>query len=223
MNDVLGRKDALREAFRSGSGQRFEEGAECPPPEALWDGAHGLVTGEEIKDLLEHVARCPLCAADWARAREKMEPQSSAPPQTVVQLPPRRRLGRAWVAAAAVLVAALVAIPLIVITLDGPKEILRGAEELEITSELADDVRLPRDAAWLRWSALESGTRYSVTVDTVELEPVARSGYIDEAAWQIPEAALRELATPTEVVWRVEARLPDGRSARSPAFLATIE
>ena len=186
------------------AGNLESSGFGCAPPERIWAAAMGELPRSEASALLDHSAACGSCAAAWRLAGEL---SLEARP-----LPLQRRRPR-WAAAAAIAASIL----LLVFFRAKPVEpTYRGGNTTQIQSLLTSDAQ-PRTALVLRWSG-PAGARYSVTLATKDLRQLFRAGGLARAEAPVPEAAFKDLPPRTELIWRVEALLPDGSRVESEAF-----
>jgi hypothetical protein len=99
----------------------------------------------------------------------------------------------------------------------------RTGEEIAIQSLLPEEAPLPRSACLLRWSAGPEGSRYNVEVATADLEVIARARGLEREEFAVPANRLADLPPGAELLWRVEATLPDGRTITTPTFIARLE
>jgi hypothetical protein len=214
--------DRLRRAFAADERSRTP-GRPCPEPERIWNAIHGHGETEERREVVDHIAECAACAADWRVAMAPAE--SMAAPEA---LPVRARAGARsrwpWLvaAAAALLVVTLVAVDRMSGRGDAPP-VYRAGEVASIRSLVDPDETLPRDRALLRWSSAGEEARYSIEIDTLGLEPVSEARGLAQPEYQVPPEDLAGLPPRATLHWRVEARLPDGSRVASPAFLTRIE
>ena len=98
-----------------------------------------------------------------------------------------------------------------------------GPESDSAFTRIGGGQPLQRSRFVLRWSSLGADARYSLVVATRDLAPLHAASGLARTEHQVPEAALAPLAAGTEVVWTVEAVLPDGRRIEPVAFLAKLE
>ena len=211
----------LRRSFAFPSEEAGSEA--CPTAGRIWDGAHGLLPADEAGELVDHIATCASCAADWRLAMDAIGSERSG--TRPIKAPTRRLRGRLGIGlAAAVAVVALALVGTTQVWFAPPETVTyRDDQELTITSLLPDGGTLPRDAAELRWSAPDADATYTVEVGLPDLTPVDVAHDLTATTYQIPARALAELEAGTTIVWQVRARLPDGRQVASPAFLATLD
>jgi hypothetical protein len=80
---------------------------------------------------------------------------------------------------------------------------------------------LPRSACTLRWSAGPEGTRWDLIVSDANLEILAIVNDLKIPEYTLPPATIPP--STSELLWRVTARLPDGRTIVSPTFTTVVE
>ena len=216
--------DALRRAYAAGS-EVVPDRDDCPAAEAIFDAVLGELEPEQRRAIVDHVAGCAACAADWRLAMEPSE-RSAAELPKLLRGPwsALRPLARIALPAAAMLVAAigLYAIyraqqPV------APVAVYRAGEQATIRTLLDATRALPRPRALLRWSSAGEGARYSIDVTTEDLEPVASAHGLEEPEYLVPADALTRVPPGGTIAWKVEARLPDGRRVSSNGFLNRVE
>ncbi len=200
----------LCEAFRPDR-ERGPVVGECPPAERIWSAVQGTLA-EEVRPSLDHAISCATCDALFRLAREIAAEEVRAQRILIAR---RSVLGLA--AAAAVV---LVATPLLQQPPPTPPALRSGAAE-SVRSLTAPS--LPRQAFVLRWSAGPDETRYALSVLAEDLRPLHRASGLRTAEYQVPSEALARVPSGAQVVWTVEAALPDGRRLESGAFLTRVE
>ena len=198
----------------------------CAPPEEIWAAAQGDYAGERARTLLEHAIGCADCATLWRLARElsaapgaagASERSDAAP----AQLFPFRRplaVGAGLLAAAAVL---FVLVPRLSPPRRPPAE-LRGTGGAELRMAPGSE-SVFRNRAILRWTGAPPGSRYAITVSTSDLTVLFRASGFTATEVEVPTSAFAALPTGSQVLWRIEAILPDGSRLSSPAFLTRVE
>ena len=218
--------DDLRAAF-SARPIAVEAGEETL--EAVWRAVSGEATVEEVQALLARVRAEPAVAEAWRTAREVQGAVESTAdvhedePSTVVRGPAHWWQGPASVGMGSVVaMAAVAAMYVVPMQQRTGADVAMRADAVRIDNTLLYAGVLQRSDAVLRWSQLEDGTRYTVTVTTDALAPVARAGALEAAEWTIPTDQLAELPAGTVLLWRVEATLPDGSKHRSATFDAVL-
>jgi hypothetical protein len=216
----------LRDAFQSRTGGP-PAGVSCLEPGQVYDAARGALAPGATREVVEHLALCPDCAEAWrlAAAFEEEAGVGAEPVDIRTRSPWYLRP----VAAAAALVLAALAAGLwwTVVTVPQEAPVYRAGGELEIRSLVPEGEPLPRDAALLRWAlggdGAPEGTTYDLLVSGEDLQPLAEADELEEPSYRVPPAALEALPSGAEILWRVEAHLPDGRTARSPTFTTQLE
>ncbi|HLE85309.1 MAG TPA: zf-HC2 domain-containing protein [Thermoanaerobaculia bacterium] len=216
----------LRNAFQARTGGP-PPGTACPEPGRIYDAARGALPPGETREVVEHLAVCPDCAEAW-RLAAAFEEEAAAGTEPVSSRARSPRYLRPVAAAAALVLAALAAgLWWTVVTVPEEAPVYRAGAELEIRSLLPEGEPLPRDAAVLRWAlggdGSPEGTTYDLLVSGEDLQPLAEADELEEPSYRVPPAALEALPSGAEILWRVEAHLPDGRTARSPTFTNRIK
>jgi len=216
--------ETLRRAFAAG-GESAPERDDCPAAEAIFDAVQGELEPEPRRAVVDHVAGCATCAADWRLAMEASEaPAAAAPTPRRGPWSAIRPLARIVLPAAAMLAVAIglyaayrAQQPV------APVAVYRAGEQTEIRSLVDATLALPRQRALLRWSPAGEGARYSIDVATEDLEPVASAHGLEAAEFLVPADALVRVPPGGAIAWKVEARLPDGRRVSSGGFLNRVE
>ncbi len=215
--------DALREAFASRPDHA--QGTACPSPDDLLQAFTGAAARDARREVIAHLATCAACAADWRLAQELLPDEvglgargEEPEPAPVVRGPWLRPV---LLAVAAGVVAALGIGLLPRLTSREAPGYREGAGSV-LRALLPDDAPLPRDAFRLRWSFAEAGARYAVTVSDATLEPLAEAHDLEPTEFVVPPDALDALPDGAQLLWQVEARLPDGRQVRSSTFRVRI-
>jgi len=234
----------LREAFAADCDEPAAQGqveAPCPAPERIWDALDGALDPEELRDVVDHVAVCPACAAEWRLAAAfqgelsdgATGAQESALPGSDDRVAARgqRVQIRSWLATAAV---AILALGVGGIWWSSSRSgsagnegapVYRQGTEQRIDSLLPEDRPLPRDQAILRWTPGPEGSTYDVLVSTsdVTAEAIAEAAGLTKPSYQISADALADLPAGAEILWQVEAITPTGKRIASPTFVARLE
>jgi hypothetical protein len=214
-------EEDLRRLFTESPAGRPDRRDRCPSPEVLAEAASGSFGAMPREALADHLVACADCAEEYRlRGAADAAGEEAPGPRRRPRLVPLRP-GWAWAAAAAVLLA-VVAVPLLRTPGTGPANV-RTSHALEIRSVVPEDQALPRAQCVLRWTAGPPGTRYAVTVATADLTTLHTASGLGEPALKVPAEKLSAVASGGRVLWTVEAELPDGRRVRSPAFAARLE
>ena len=192
----------------------------CPDPERIWDAACGELDSTTTRELVEHIGTCPACAEAWRLARE-LPPSEQARDSAVTSGTsrlPAWNLGRIAIAAMIVLAVGLAS------RLDRPgEETIERGSGVAVESLLPPGTALPRSDFRLRWRPGPEGTRYDLLLTTGDLVVVAQVRDLSEPQYLVPTDTLETISANSELLWRVEMVLPDGRHVASPAFVVRIE
>jgi len=191
----------------------------CPDAQAL-AGLAGLVEDERAA-VLAHVGRCRDCAEE-VQAVAPLEPWAGRAAAGLAADAVRRRAARRrktpWPATLAAAAALVLAASALIWRADTPG-LMRSGHPVPIRSLLAETTPLPRDACRLRWSDVGGGARYSATVLSNDLRPLASADGLERPELVVPPAALQPVPPGGQIVWSVEVRWPDGRRLTSPTFV----
>jgi hypothetical protein len=212
----------LREAYASGAPRAAGEA--CEDPEHIWEAVQGTLDPGHVGRLLDHANACTACDRAFQLARELRRQIPEEADRTVVPIQAARRWRRPAALAGAALAAAAAVIALVVLRGEEPSgdRVLRAGASQPIVALPGDD-RLPRDQFVLRWSGGPKGTVYDLWVTTPELREVYRAVKLETPEARVPAAVLEALPRGGDVLWRIEARFPDGGHAESPAFRTRVE
>jgi hypothetical protein len=209
---------ALRRAFQMLSDDATP-GADCPPPDRLWEAAHGGLSAVERRDVVEHTSECAACAEAW-RLAAALPPDEGR--DAVEEAVPRRSYGSYLAAAASVLILIGVASTLRT-WVSSPKPGFRDAERGEIRSLVPDNEPLVRSDCWLRWTPGPRGTQYHLTVTSEGLDVLVDVDALDSPRFLVPEGALSDLDSGARLLWQVTAAFPDGGEVSSETFVNFLE
>lgn len=199
--------------------------AACPSPEELAEAMAGRVDEPRREAVLEHVAGCTDCAEE-ARLIAPLHEWSAAAAAEVggsARKPARPVWARwpVWAAAAALL---LLAVPVVPRLRGTPAPIPNRAQAgPEIRSRLPESAPLRRAQPVLSWSDLGPEVRYSVSVLSKDLRPLAGAQRLESPRYVLPADVLAGVPAGGEIVWSVEARWPDGRRLSSPTFVHRLD
>ena len=212
----------LREAYGSGAPRAPSDA--CEDPERIWEAVQGTLDPVRVGQLLDHANACTACDRAFQLARELRRhlPEDAGP--ALVPLQAARRWMRPPAVTGIVLAAAAAVLVVIVVQKEEQPAtpVLREAPTQGIYPLPGND-SLPRDRFVLRWSEGPEGTAYDLWVSTPELREIYRVEKLNSPEARVPPSALEGLSRGAEVLWRVEARFPDGRRGQSPAFRTRIE
>jgi hypothetical protein len=198
---------------------------DCPAPETIWAAVRGELPPHEMREVVDHTARCEACAEDWRLAVE-VDRQGAAQTQTAPGKVIVGRFGqwRPVFAAAALAAGLLVAVGVYreaIVPAQAPT--YREGEAAQVRSLLPAGQAVPRQGAVLRWTPLAGATSYDVSVSTEDLRQVASAQAQTAAEYRLPEAALAGLPGGAKLLWQVEAVFPDGHRVTSPTFTTLLQ
>lgn len=224
----------LQRAWRSLSLAAVPQ-ATCPDPERLWDAVRGELGPGDVRQVIDHTATCGACAEAWRLAREIAPAAEEAADRR--RSPLRAAVHSRWRVASWGAMAAAAMVLLVVglqwrdgfdpaaggdtASLESPP-VFRGAETAVIRSLVPSEATLPRQDFVLRWEGPE-GARYDLWVNTDDLMAVTEASDLDAPEYRVPEADLAAVAPGSRLLWRLEARLSDGGTARSATFVVLVE
>jgi len=194
----------------------------CPAPEKIWDAVRGELPPAELREVIEHTARCEACAEDWRLAAE-LERQAAAAAETAPGKVLQGRFGwRPLMTAAALAAGLLLAIGLYRTAFNPAPPTYREAGSEAIHSLVPENQALPRQGAVLRWSPVPGAESYDVRISTEDLRLVLTAQSLKTASYAIPESALAALPPRSKLLWQVDAVFPDGSRRSSETFRAEV-
>ncbi len=219
--------------------------SESVDDEAIWEAAAGRGSKESRQGLVDRLVTDVVAAESWRIAVELQRELQAAE----IEKASRGRRWRlstsrqGWLVAAALVIATLgVALMTRVDQWGGrdtSEQVFRQGGGLsgdpEIQSALSESEPLPRDRAVLRWSldsSLDSSlnpssessneARYTLRVLGPNLDPLLTLRNLDEPEAHLPVRPLEKVADGEQLLWQVEALLPDGRTITSSTFFASL-
>lgn len=187
----------------------------CPPASLLLASARGEAARGEDEAVLDHAASCGACSAAWRIGREMHLSEGKL---AEIRAPRSRAV---WWAAAAAAVILVALVPAILRKAPGTAPVLRAPREIAITA--LSDPSLPRDAFLLRWGGVPEGSRFDLRITTADLDPILVASGLERAELEVPAQRLESVEPGDGVMWRVTARLPDGRTAESVTFTTLVQ
>ncbi len=208
--------EQLRSAFvRLSENAVFRE--DCPSPDEIWRAVSGTMEGQAVTRIAAHMAGCFACAESWRIGREMC-----GPPVARVQLasPHGMKSWLAIAAAASVVIASGAALYLTRARLSPGVE--RAGRGEIIHSLLPEDQPVPREACLLRWQLDGKAESWSLEVGAEDLTHIASAEGLKTPEYLVARESLERLAPGSWILWRVEAKLSDGRSVASPTFRSRI-
>lgn len=183
-----------------------------PDAEELYEAAAGNVDHARRVEIVDHVAKCAECTQAWKIALEVGAREAKAP---VTQRPWRFAL------AASVILAVGLVTYLVIPVDQGTPQYRQGVDPLAPISAIGSS--LPRDQFVLRWSAGPAGTTYLVRISTADLVTLLVESDLAATELTVPSSVLANVKTGDELLWQVEARLPDGRRVVSQTYVVRVE
>ena len=197
----------LREGLGS-LAERAQPTESCFEPEKIWEAVQGEAKPDELRELVDHMSTCMVCAEAWEVAEEVSTSQAQT--QSVSQpSPPAVSTRRSWwLSSAAAVILFMVGaqwLPWQEWQL-GPG--FRGGDEKTIRSLLVEGEPPLRQNCLLRWQGPEDALTYDVRVTWVSTEErrvVFEAKNLAATELLIPEHRLRDLPADARLIWRVQA------------------
>ena len=186
----------------------------------IWRALDGTLATEERHELIDRLATDPALAEAWRVAHElhaasSVEVDANAPARQPVAS------WRGWLAAAAVLLAAVSAI-FVFQRIQPADDAFRNVEGYSVESLIAADATLPRNEFQLRWTPGPPDTRYQVRVTTEDLQVLTTAADLPAAEYVVPAETLTSVVSGGRVLWQVDARLPGGERVSSATFTTVV-
>lgn len=218
--------DRLRGAFTSPD-EPSSGGVACPPPETLWDAFHGDLPAETRREVVAHLVECPECASLWSILVSSEPKGTESPEKEAARAGPVSRFRQArWIfplAAAAGLTGLAILWGGQVWSPKPELPVYRAQETPSIHSLLPEDRPLHREQVLLRWTAAGPGARYTLDITAPDLAPLVTTRGLTGTEFRVPTDALAKIPPGGTILWRVEARLPDGRKVISSGFRNQVQ
>ena len=216
--------DDLERRFRAALPDSNDQ--ECPDADTYWAAAAGELPFERVRALVDHGATCARCAEAWrilvdvrrAASEAGAEASDTPPLRSLVGGAPARPRLRTWTLLPPAL-SAVAAVGLWVVLRPAPVHpppVERGTGSSAAVRAESPEVQPARDAV-LRWSEVPGASSYNVTVLTPDLVVVHQAVGVSGREFRLPEA-VRQRAAGSELLWNVDAVMPDGRTVASPTF-----
>jgi len=188
---------------------------DAPDAERIWDAVSGALPPGERRLIVDRVAVDPAWAEAWRLATEIHGAVAT-----------ERASASFWQShrylAAAASLAILVGAGILAREVLAPAPGYRDPGRVAIESLVPEDETIPREELVLRWSPVENGARYDVTVTTESLQVVSAARDLEAPLHRVPVENLSEIPSGGKVYWQVTARRPGGVEDRSRTFVATI-
>ncbi len=183
-----------------------------PGAEELYEAASGNLARERRLEIIDHVAKCAECTQAWKIA---LEVDAREEKVSGTQRPWRFAL------AASVILAVGMMTYLVVPFDQGTPQYRDAVDPLAPVTAIGST--LPRDQFVLRWSAGAAGTTYLVRLSTADLASLLVKSDITATELQVPSSVLANVKAGEELLWQVEAQLPDGRRVASQTYVVRVE
>jgi hypothetical protein len=180
--------------------------------EELYEAAAGNLDSARRVEIIDHVAKCAECTQAWRIALEVGARHARV---SVTQRPWRFAL------AASVILAVGLVTYLVIPVEQGTPQYREGVDPLAPVSAIGNT--LPRDRFTLRWSAGPAGTTYLVRLSTADLTSLLVQPDLAVTELTVPSSVLTNVKTGDELLWQVEAQLPDGRRVVSQTYVVRVE
>lgn len=224
--------DRLRAAFAQPDDAPHPD--DCPALAEIWEGVHGKLLPERLREVVEHMATCSPCAEAWRLALLMERPAAAeqideqAAEQAAAEdaaadrwaRRPRWRLYAALATAAAAAFAVVLGVHDFRSGQPPPVIAQRGgtADQATATRWLTPSgAVLPRDRAQLRWSGVPGAT-YDLTVDLEDESGAAKPRAIAAlqglkvTEYTVPMPDLAPVPAGAHLYATLTAHLPDGGS-----------
>jgi hypothetical protein len=213
--------ERLKTAFHAlGAGN----GRECSSDDLdrVWRAMDGTLGADERRELIDRLASDPDLAEAWRVARElHAASEAHAPARTA----PRRAVTgwrSGWLAAAAVLLAAIGSV-VVFQRIQPADDTFRAGDSYSVESLIDAAAALPRDQFRLRWTPGPPDTRYQVRVTTEDLQVLTVAADLPAAEVVVARDSLSPVASGGRVLWQVTARLSGGRTITSATFVTRVQ
>jgi hypothetical protein len=198
---------------------------DCPDADELFEAAAGTLQTERRLAIIDHVSRCAECTQAWRLASELgVRPVAAASAAMGGPIPQARsasmRIRRFAFAASAIVAVGLVTY-LVVPVDNGTPQYRDVVDPLAPVSQTPGS--LPRDRFVLRWSPGPQGTTYSVRLSTADLAPIPVRSEVATTELTVPTELLANVKPGQDLLWQVEARLPNGRRVVSETYAVRLE
>jgi len=221
VNDDRAADETLKAAFQS-LGDANQRECSSEDVDRVWRAMDGTLGADERRELIDRLASDPALAEAWRVAHELHEAGGAGVEARGVPRQPVRGWQRGWLAAAAVLLAAVSA--MFVFQRTRPvDETFRAGERYAAQSLLGADATLPRDQFRLRWTPGPPDTRYQVRVTTEDLQVLTIAADLPVAELVVPRETLAPVAPGNRVLWQVDATLPGGERISSATFTTRVQ
>jgi len=189
---------------------------DCPAAEQIWTAVAGELPPEDLRDVVDHTARCAVCAESWRLAVELNEEEAS-------EAQPENGFWRSWLQVAA-LVVVIAGAGWLLRPDGGPSPgPVRGGDGAEISAVTPQNRALPRNDLVLRWTGPELRYEVEVTWFTTEASKVVfRVQDLTRTEVRVPPEALAGVPPEAVLLWDVTA-FENGEPVGHKTFRARLE
>ena len=195
-------------------------GDDCPAAERIWWAVAGELPPEELRTVVDHTARCAVCAEAWRLAVELNRQEEEA-----LETRPDDGFWRSWLQVAA-LVVVLAGAGLVLRTVETPSPSpVRSGDDVGISALTPQDRPLPRNDLALQWTAPRPGLRYDVELTWITADGskvVFRRQDLARTEVRVPPEALSGVPSEAVLLWEVRA-FDDGEPVDHKTFRARLE
>jgi hypothetical protein len=188
----------------------------------VWRTLDGTLGGEERRELIDRLATDPALAEAWRAAHELHAASGANVNAGAATQRPVTGWRRGWLAAAAVLLAAVSGV-LVFQRVQPADETFRNVEGYSVESLIGLDAILPRNEFRLRWTPGPPDTRYQVRVTTEDLQVLTSAADLPAPEYVVSEETLASVPSGNRVLWQVDARLPGGERLSSATFTTRVQ
>ena len=212
--------EKLRAAFQRLGDARHPE-CSGDDLDRIWRALDGTLDAEARRELIDRLATDPALAEAWRVAHELHAASSVDVDANAAPRQPVARWQRGWLAAAAVLLAAVSAV-FVFQRIRPADDAFRNVEGYSVESLIGVDATLPRNEFQLRWTPGPPDTRYQVRVTTEDLQVLTTAADLAAAEYAVPADTLASVVSGSRVLWQVDATLPGGQRVSSATFTALV-
>lgn len=189
---------------------------DCPAADRIWAAVEGELPPDDLRDVVDHIAKCAVCAESWRLAAELNEEEA-------YEAQPENGFWRSWFQVAALVVVLAGAGWLIRPDGAPSTDPVRGGEEPGISALTPQNRALPREELMLRWTGPD--LRYAVEVTWITAEAsqvVFRVRDLAETEVRVPPEALAGVPPEAVLLWEVTA-FRNGEPVDHKTFTARLE
>lgn len=229
--------EALRRAFATRAPSSTAEampdssGGAQPTTEEVWRAVSGELGPDAVRNVLDAAVSSPELSESWLLAVSLRD--SAANREAAAEGKPvgggsrfpwistQRLSAQRWLLAAAATLACVVGGTFFLQRPPAAPPVYRGAEA-RIATELDNGAIVPRSAPVLVWSSDLDAVSWSVRVTDPGLKVVAEAKSLEEPRFDLSPELVAQLAPDSELLWQVEAQLPDGTRIPSKTFVVRV-